>query len=56
MGSHMSIPSRVEVTLYNYMEGTLYFPVEGKWQPTPVFLPGQFHGQRRSHERHNKGY
>ena len=18
-----------------------------KWQPTPVFLPGQFHGQRR---------
>ena len=22
-------------------------PGEGKWQPTPVFLPGKFHGQRR---------
>ena len=21
-------------------------PVEEKWQPTPVFLPGEFHGQR----------
>ena len=21
-------------------------PEEGKWQPTPVFLPGKFHGQR----------
>ena len=21
-------------------------PGEGKWQPTPVFLPGEFHGQR----------
>ena len=21
-------------------------PGEGKWQPTPVFLPGKFHGQR----------
>ena len=20
-------------------------PGEGKWQPTPVFLPGKFHGQ-----------
>ena len=20
-------------------------PLSGKWQPTPVFLPGQFHGQ-----------
>ena len=22
-------------------------PVEKKWLPTPVFLPGEFHGQRR---------
>ena len=22
------------------------FPGEGKWQPTPVLLPGKFHGQR----------
>ena len=21
-------------------------PEEGNWQPTPVFLPGEFHGQR----------
>ena len=21
-------------------------PWSGEWQPTPVFLPGQFHGQR----------
>ena len=22
------------------------YPGEGKWQPTPVFLPGESHGQR----------
>ena len=22
-------------------------PWRRKWQPTPVFLPGEFHGQRR---------
>ena len=22
-------------------------PLEGAWQPTPVFLPGESHGQRR---------
>ena len=22
------------------------YPGGGKWQPTPVFLPGEFHGQR----------
>ena len=21
-------------------------PLEKEWQPTPVFLPGEFHGQR----------
>ena len=22
------------------------FPLNGKWKPTQVFLPGKFHGQR----------
>ena len=22
-------------------------PLESKWQPTPVFLPGKFHGHKR---------
>ena len=26
--------------------GSGRFPEEGKWQPTLVFLPGEFHGQR----------
>ena len=26
--------------------GSGRFPGERKWQPTPVFLPGEFHGQR----------
>ena len=27
--------------------GSGRFPGEGNWQPTPVFLPGTSHGQRR---------
>ena len=27
--------------LFNYMQGTSW-----KWQPTPIILPGEFHGQR----------
>ena len=26
--------------------GSGRFPRRRKWQPTPVFLPGKFHGQR----------
>ena len=26
--------------------GSIRFPWSRKWQPTPVFLPGEFHGQR----------
>ena len=26
--------------------GSERFPWRRKWQPTPVFLPGKFHGQR----------
>jgi len=26
--------------------GSGRFPWRRKWQPTPVFLPGEFHGQR----------
>ena len=29
-------------------------PWRSKWQPTPIFLPGKFHGQRGSQSvRHN---
>ena len=32
---------------YFFKEITLlFFPWRRKWQPTPVFLPGEFHGQR----------
>ena len=34
-----SISSCASLTSY------LYHPRNRKWQPTPVFLPGQFHGQ-----------
>ena len=44
-----------EVGLYSWV-GKM--PWRRKWQPTPVFLPGKFHGQRsltgyspRGHER-----
>ena len=26
--------------------GSGRFPESGKWQPSPIFLPGKFHGQR----------
>ena len=26
--------------------GSIIFPCRRKWQPTPVILPGEFHGQR----------
>jgi len=26
--------------------GSERFPGGGQWQPTPVFLPGEYHGQR----------
>ena len=29
------------------IEGSLSIWWRRKWQPTPVFLPGEFHGQRR---------
>ena len=28
------------------MPGSRRFPWRRKWQPTPVFLPGEYHGQR----------
>ena len=28
-------------------------PLRGEWLPTPVFLPGEFHGQRSLVERHD---
>ena len=29
-----------------FVSSTLYSPWKRKWQPTSVFLPGEFHGQR----------
>ena len=34
----------VRETVFNPWVGK--FPWKRKWQPTPVFLPGEFHGQR----------
>ena len=31
-------------------------PWRRKWHPTPVFLPGEFHGQRSLEGRHPQGY
>ena len=31
-------------------------PLEGAWQPTPVFLPGEFHGQRSQRSTVRGGY
>ena len=30
----------------NSIPGLERFPWRKEWQPTPVFLPGEFHGQR----------
>ena len=27
--------------------GSGIYPGKGKWKPTPVFLPGKYHGQRK---------
>ena len=32
------------------------FPWRTKWQPTPVFLPGESHGQRRLAGLQSMGY
>ena len=38
-----NLPAMQETRVYSI--GQEDFPVR-KWQPTPVFLPGEFHGQR----------
>ena len=38
-----NLPAMQE-TQYNTWRGKI--PWRRKWQPTPVFLPGKFHGQR----------
>ena len=42
MNDSAILPSTCLSTLTFYPET----PWSGKWQPTPVFLPGKFHGQR----------
>ena len=29
-----------------FIPGSGRCPGEGEWQPSPIFLPGEFHGQR----------
>ena len=44
-----STPSSVPtscVTWTNYTNFVRQMPWRGKWKPTPVFLPGESHGQR----------
>ena len=38
-----NLPAAQE-TLFRYLARKI--PWRRKWQPTPVFLPGEFHGQR----------
>ena len=38
-----------KMSVYGFLSdlrGSLYTAWRRKWQPTPVFLPGEFHGQR----------
>ena len=42
-GSCNQIPSPPELPSRSWFWVTV---CQGKWQPTPVFLPGKFHGQR----------
>ena len=39
-------PVRAGDTRYSFNPWIEKIPWRRKWQPTPVFLPGQFHGQR----------
>ena len=32
------------------------YPLQKEWQPTPIFLPGKFHGQRGSWHAADHGF
>ena len=36
----------ISILLKANEEEIIFLPWRRKWQPTPVFLPGEFHGQR----------
>ena len=41
-----SFSKKLKFFWWVYSVISLWFPWSRKWQPTPVFLPGTFHGQR----------
>ena len=41
-----SSASAVDVKRHSFDSGLRKIPWIRAWQPTPVFLPGEFHGQR----------
>ena len=41
-----SAPNAGDIREASSMPGSGRFPWRREWQPTPVFLPGEFHGQR----------
>ena len=42
----LSLSSLFGISYYEVVSCVGRIPWRGKWQPTPVFPPGQFHGQR----------
>ena len=42
-GTALSLPAMQETLVRSLV---LEDPLRKEWQPTPVFLPGEFHGQR----------
>ena len=45
----MNFLERPHCSKWSFSEATilrLIMKMRGKWQPTPVFLPGEFHGER----------
>ena len=42
----MSINKGIDKKIWYMYQVEYYFPWRRKWQPTPVFLPGESHGQR----------
>ena len=53
VSSHLAIISvsifihhYIYICLYMWLSGVGKIPWRRKWQPTPAFLPGEFHGQR----------
>ena len=46
LGGKEPVASAGDTRRKGLISGSERFPGEGNWQPTLVFLPGEFHGQR----------